>query len=336
MSRPVQISVLGAGSWGTTIASIASANASTVIWSRRAEIVEQINRDHRNSAYLSDLPLNPSLRATASIEEAAEHCDVLVVGVPSHSFRDTLRAVSRWIRPWVPVVSLAKGLEQITHRRMTEIIHEELPGHPAGLLAGPNIAKEILQGMAAAAVLAMPDLEVVRALQPLFGTRVFRVYTNDDVIGCELGGPLKNVIAIAAGMADGLGVGVNTRASVITRGLAEITRLGIVLGGRPHTFMGLTGLGDLLATCMSPLSRNRQVGEQLSNGRTTAEIVASMNMVAEGIKTSSVVVELAAAYDLKMPISTEVDAVVRAERTAAQAFRGLRSILPGSESDVIA
>jgi glycerol-3-phosphate dehydrogenase (NAD(P)+) len=282
------------------------------------------------------LPLNSSLRATTSIEEAAEHCDVLVLGVPSHSFRDTLRAVSRWVRPWVPVVSLAKGLEQITHRRMTEIVHEELPGHPAGVLSGPNIAKEVLQGMAAAAVIAMPDLEVARSLQPLFGTRVFRVYTNDDVIGCELGGPLKNVIAISAGMADGLGVGVNTRASVITRGLAEITRLGTTLGGRPHTFMGLTGLGDLLATCMSPLSRNRQVGEQLSYGRTTAEIVASMNMVAEGIKTSAVVVELAAAYDLNLPIATEVDAVVRGVRTAAQAFRGLRSISPGSESDVIA
>jgi glycerol-3-phosphate dehydrogenase (NAD(P)+) len=219
---------------------------------------------------------------------------------------------------------------------MTQIIHEELPGHPAGILAGPNIAREVLEGMAAAAVLAMPDLEVARALQPLFGTRLFRVYTNDDVIGCELGGPLKNVIAISAGMADGLGVGVNTRATVITRGLAELSRLGTTMGGRRETFMGLTGLGDLLATCMSPLSRNRQVGEQLSHGRTTAEIVASMNMVAEGIKTSSVVVELALLYNLIMPIATEVDAAVRGTRTPAQAFRGLRSVAPGSESDVVA
>jgi glycerol-3-phosphate dehydrogenase (NAD(P)+) len=336
MTRPVRIAVLGAGSWGTTVASIAAANAATIIWSRRSEIADSINRDHRNDAYLGDLPLNPTLRATTSLEEAAENCDVLVVAVPSHIVRATLQAISRWLRPWVPVVSLAKGLEQGTHRRMTEVIHEELPGHPAGILAGPNIASEVLQGMAAAAVLAIPDLQVARALQPLFGTRLFRVYTNDDVIGCELGGPLKNVIAISAGMADGLGVGMNTRATVITRGLAELSRLGVAMGGRRETFMGLTGLGDLLATCMSPLSRNRQVGEQLSRGRTTAEIVASMKMVAEGIKTSSVVVELAGQHQLKMPICVEVDAVVRGERTAAEAFRGLRRTFPRSESDVIA
>jgi glycerol-3-phosphate dehydrogenase (NAD(P)+) len=327
--------VLGAGSWGTTVASIAAANAATLIWARRGETADEINREHRNGAYLGDLPLNPALRASASLEETVADCDVLVVGVPSHSFRDTLRAAAGWVRPWVPIVSLAKGLEQKTHRRMTEIIHEELPGHPAGLLAGPNIAREVLQGMAAAAVIAMADLQVARSLQPLFGTRVFRVYTNTDVVGCELGGPLKNVIAISAGMGDGLGVGVNTRAMVITRGLAELTRLGVALGGQPGTFVGLTGLGDLMATCMSPLSRNRQVGEQLAKGRTTAEIVASMNMVAEGIKTSAVVMELAAMNALNMPIAAEVDAVVRGERTAAQAFRGLRHIAPGSESDAL-
>ncbi len=333
MSRGIRIAVLGAGSWGTTIASIAAANASITIYARSKETADEINREHRNHAYLGDLPLHEGLRATASIEEAVSDCDVLVMGVPSHSFRSTLKEVSHWIRPWVPVVSLAKGLEQGTHQRMTEIINDELPGHPAGLLAGPNIAREVLQGMAAAAVLAMPDLMVARSLQPLFGTRVFRVYTNNDVVGCELGGPLKNVIAIAAGMGDGLGVGINTKASVVTRGLAEMTRLGCALGGRPETFPGLTGMGDLLATCMSPLSRNRQVGEQFGKGRTTAEIVASMNMVAEGIKTSSVVVQLAEKFNLTLPIAIEVDAVVRGERTAEQAFRGLRRVAPGAESD---
>jgi glycerol-3-phosphate dehydrogenase (NAD(P)+) len=336
MGRRVRIAVLGAGSWGTTVASIAAANADTTIWARRKDAVDEINREHTNAAYLAELPLHRALRATDSMEEAVADCDVLVVGVPSHSFRDALRSASSWIRPWVPVVSLAKGLEQGTQRRMTEIINEELPGHPAGTLAGPNIAKEILRGMAAAAVIAMPDLQVACALQPLFGSPLFRVYTNDDVVGCELGGPLKNVIAISAGMADGLGVGANTLAMVITRGLAELTRLGIAMGGRPQTFSGLTGLGDLLATCMSPLSRNRLVGEQLSKGRTTAEIVASMRMVAEGIKTSAVVVDLAAAHDIEMPISAEVDAVVRGARTAAQAFRGLRRVAPRSESDFVA
>jgi glycerol-3-phosphate dehydrogenase (NAD(P)+) len=336
MARPIQIAVLGAGSWGTTVASLASANASTLIWARRAETADEINRHHRNSAYLGDLLLHPALRATDSLEEAASTCDVLVIGVPSHGVRATVQAVSRFIRPWVPVVSLVKGLEQKTHLRMTQVIDQELPGHPAGLLAGPNIAREILQGMAAAAVIAMPDPHVSRALQPLFSSRWFRVYKNDDVVGCEIGGPLKNVIAIAAGMAEGFGVGVNTRATVITRGLAELTRFGVALGGRPETFAGLTGLGDLMATCMSPLSRNRQVGERLAKGQTTAEIVASMNMVAEGIKTSAVVMELAAQRGLEMPIAAEVDSVIRGERTADRAFRGLRRVAPGSESDAAA
>jgi len=336
MSRPIQVAVLGAGSWGTTVASLASANTSTLIWARRAETADEINREHRNGAYLGDLPLNPALRATASLEEAVSTCDVLVIGVPSHGVRDTLKSASRHLRPWVPVVSLVKGLEQKTHRRMTQVIAEELPGHPAGLLAGPNIAREILQGMAAAAVIAMPDPHVSCSLQPLFSSRWFRVYRNDDVVGCELGGPLKNVVAIAAGMAEGFGVGVNTRATVITRGLAELTRFGVAFGGRPETFAGLTGLGDLMATCMSPLSRNRQVGERLAKGQTTAEIVASMNMVAEGIKTSSVVMELAGQRALEMPIAAQVDAVIRGVHGAEHAFRGLRRVAPGSESDAAA
>ena len=334
MSRPIRVAVLGAGSWGTTVASLAARNAETVVWARRAETAEQIAREHRNDAYQKGLVLHPALRATASLDEAAGDCDVLVVGVPSHSFRDTLRAVAPLLRPWVPVLSLAKGLEQGSQQRMTQIIHAELPGHPAGLLAGPNIAREVLQGLAAAAVLAMPDAQVAHALQPLFASPVFRVYTNTDVIGCELGGPLKNVIAISAGMAEGLGVGENTRAMVITRGLAEITRLGVALGGRAETFSGLTGLGDLLTTCMSPLSRNRQVGEQFAKGKTTAEIVASMNMVAEGIKTSSVVMELAARHGIEMPIAAEVAAVVKGERGAIEAFRGLRRLAPGTEQGV--
>jgi glycerol-3-phosphate dehydrogenase (NAD(P)+) len=317
------------------VASLAAANTSTVIWARKPDTSDEINREHRNAKYLGDLPLHPALRATASLEEAVSHCDVLVLGVPSHGVRATVQAASPHLRPWVPVVSLVKGLEQKTHRRMTEVIAEELPGHPAGLLAGPNIAREVLNGMAAAAVIAMPDTHVASSLQPLFSSRWFRVYRNDDVVGCELGGPLKNVIAIAAGMAEGFGVGVNTRATVITRGLAELTRFGVAFGGRPETFAGLTGLGDLMATCMSPLSRNRQVGERLAKGQATAEIVASMNMVAEGIKTSSVVMELAGHRGLEMPISSQVDAVIRGEQTAERAFRGLRRVAPGSESDAV-
>ncbi|MES2681960.1 MAG: NAD(P)H-dependent glycerol-3-phosphate dehydrogenase [Pseudomonadota bacterium] len=333
MSRPVRVAVLGAGSWGSTVASLAARNAATLLWSRRAEVAEEINREHRNSRYLRELTLHPKLRATADVEEAVRDCDVLVVGVPSHSFRETLQLVSPHLRPWVPVLSLAKGLEQGSQLRMTEVIGQELPGHPAGLLAGPNIAPEVLKGMAAAAVVAMPDAGIARGLSPLFGNSVFRVYTNTDVIGCELGGPLKNVIAISAGMAQGLSVGENTRAMVITRGLAEMTRLGVALGGRAETFSGLTGLGDLLTTCMSPASRNRQAGEQYALGRTTAEIVASMNMVVEGIKTSSVVMDLAGRHGVAMPIAAEVAAVVKGEYGAVQAFRGLRRLAAGAEQE---
>ena len=333
MTTPVRVTVLGGGSWGTTVASIAAKNRPTLLWARDVSVVDSINREHINEKYLKGLSLNPSLRATNNLEEAVRSADVLVVGVPSHSFRKTLIEVSPNLRPWVPVVSLSKGLEPETNLRMTQIIEEVLPSHPAGLLAGPNIAREVLQGFAAASVIAMRDEQLARALQPIFGNRVFRVYTNTDVVGCELGGPLKNVIAIAAGMADGLGVGTNTLALVIARGLAEITRLGCCLGGRAESFSGLTGLGDLIATCMSPLSRNRQVGVELAKGRSIEDITKSMHMVAEGVRTAKVVMQLAEMHGIQMPIAEEVAAVVRGERSAEMAYRGLRQITPGSERD---
>jgi glycerol-3-phosphate dehydrogenase (NAD(P)+) len=331
MTRPIQVTVLGAGSWGTTVASLAAANASTVIWARDELVAEEISGAHTHSRYLADLELHPELRATASLDEAVEDADVLVMAVPSHGMRAVLEAAAPFVRPWIPVVSLAKGLEQGTRKRATEVVAEVLPGHPAGVLAGPNLAREVLAGYAAASVIAMPDEHVASSLQKLFSSRVFRVYTATDVLGCELGGVLKNVIAIAAGMAEGLGVGDNTRAMVITRGLAEITRLGVALGGDPRTFAGLTGLGDLMATCMSPLSRNRHVGEEVARGRTVAEITAEMKMVAEGVKSARTVMELAAAHRVATPIAAEVDAVVNEGRTAAAAFRGLRRVPPRSE-----
>lgn len=333
MSGAMRVAVLGGGSWGSTVASLAATHGPTTLWLRNATICDQINREHRNGKYLGDLALHPALRATTALDEAVAAADVLVVGAPSHAFREVARAAAGHIRPWVPVVSLSKGLEQGSHRRMTQILEEELPGHPAGLLAGPNIAREVLQGMAAAAVIAMTDESIARSLQPLFSSPVFRVYTNTDVVGCELGGPLKNVIAISAGMGDGLGVGENTRAMVITRGLAEISRLGVALGGQAASFSGLTGMGDLLATCMSPHSRNRRVGEELGRGRKITEVVNAMHMVAEGIKTAPVVMELAGAQGVSMPIAREVAAVVADEQDAAAAFRGLRRIAPGSEQD---
>ncbi|MEK7426628.1 MAG: NAD(P)H-dependent glycerol-3-phosphate dehydrogenase [Actinomycetota bacterium] len=333
MVRPVQVAVLGGGSWGTTVASLATANASVVLWTRDPATTAEVNSSHRNSRYLEGLDLNPELRATTSLDEAVYDADVIVVGVPSHAVRSTLAQVAPLLRHWVPIVSLTKGLEQGSRLRMTEVIEQELPGHPAGVLAGPNLAREVLAGYAAAAVIAMADAHVATSLQRVFSSRRFRVYTNPDVVGCELGGALKNVVAIAAGMAEGLGVGDNTKAMVLTRGLAEITRLGVAMGGDPRTFPGLTGLGDLMATCSSPLSRNRTVGVELARGRSIDEITTSMRMVAEGVKTCRVVVELASEHGVEAPIADEVDAVVNKGRTPIQSFAGLGRIAPTSELD---
>ena len=319
----ISVAVIGAGSWGTTVAALASRNAPTVLWARRSELAEEVTRDHRNSAYLDGFDLPEDLTATADLEQAVGSADVLVMGVPSHGMRSTLRDLAPFVRPWIPVVSLAKGLEQGTHLRMTQVISEELPGHPVGVLTGPNLAQEILSGHAAATVVACSDDHIASELQKVFVGELFRVYTNPDVIGCEIAGALKNVVAIASGMADGLGTGDNTRAAVITRGLAELSRLGMAMGGQLVTFAGLAGMGDLVATCISRQSRNRYVGEQLGRGRSIDEIVGEMRMVAEGIKTSAVVVELSTRYGVEMPISHQIYKVVHEGRTATDAYRGL-------------
>jgi glycerol-3-phosphate dehydrogenase (NAD(P)+) len=329
---PIRVAVIGAGSWGTTVAALACRNVPTLLWARRPELADEINRVHRNTEYLAAFELPEELRATSSLEEAATYADVLVMGVPSHGMRSTLSELAGHVRPWVPVVSLAKGLEQGTHLRMTQVVNEELPGHPVGALTGPNLAQEILAGNAAATVVAFTDGHIAAELQRVFASELFRVYTNDDVIGCEIGGALKNVFAIASGMADGLGTGDNTRAAVITRGLAELSRLGMAMGGQLLTFAGLAGMGDLVATCISRQSRNRYVGEQLGRGRAIDEIVAEMKMVAEGIKTSKVAVEVAEKFGVDMPIAQQVYQVVHQGRKASDAYRGLLRRDAGAET----
>jgi glycerol-3-phosphate dehydrogenase (NAD(P)+) len=319
----IRVAVIGGGSWGTTVAHLAAHQVPTTLWARRPELAGEVNEHHTNERYLPGLQLHPSLRATADLADAVEGADVIVMGVPSQGFRSALEQVSEHLRAWVPVLSLTKGLEQSSHLRMTQIVNEVLPGHPAAVLTGPNLAREIIQGNAAAAVVATPDPVVAEYLQRIFHMNLFRVYTNPDVCGCEVAGALKNVIAIAAGMADGLGTGDNTKAAVITRGLAELSRLGEAMGGQFATFAGLAGMGDLIATCMSPHSRNRYVGEQLGRGRSVDEITAEMNMVAEGVKTSRVVMELAELYGVEMPIASEVYAVCHENSTAEDAYRGL-------------
>jgi len=325
--------LLGGGSWGTTVASLIARNAPVKIWARCADTVREINEQHSNSKYLPGATLHSKLAATHRIEEAVAGCDVLVMGVPSQHFRDVLLQAAEHIRPWVPVISLTKGLEAGTHLRMSQIINEVLPGHPVGVLTGPNLAREIVAGQAAAGVIAMEDEIIVRALQELFHSGLFRVYTNTDLIGCELGGVLKNIIAIAVGMGDGQGAGDNTRAALITRGLSEITRLGVAMGGRPETFAGLAGMGDLIATCTSPQSRNRHVGYELGTGRTLDEVIGEMVMVAEGVKSAPTVVALGESRGIEMPISRDVCAVLRGERTPRQAFRGLLKTSAGAESE---
>lgn len=328
----LKVGLLGGGSWGTTVASVVSRNAPITLWARDAETVEGINSVGENCKYLPGIKLPAALRATNDMAAVVAAADVLVMGVPSHSFRGVLEEARNHLRPWVPVISLTKGLELATGKRMTELIEEILPGHPVGVLTGPNLAREIMAGQAAASVLSMEDEIVVRALQPVFHSGLFRVYTNTDLLGCELGGVLKNIIAIAVGMGDGLGAGDNTRAGLMTRGLAEITQLGVAMGGRPETFAGLTGMGDLIATCTSPLSRNRHVGVELGKGRPIADIIAGMNMVAEGVKSAPTVMALADRYDIAMPIARDVFDVTQGKRDAQEVFRGLLRSSVGDEA----
>lgn len=317
------VAVLGAGSWGTTVAALTSRNVATVLWARRPELAGAINAAHRNPDYLPEGDLPEALVATSSMEEAVAGAAVVVMAVPSHGFRAILEQARPFIAAGTPVVSLTKGLEEGTLRRMTEVVAEVLPGSPAGVLTGPNLAGEIMAGQPAASVVALEDGDLAAEVQRLVTTDGFRVYTNADVIGCEVAGAVKNVIAIATGMGDGMGFGDNSRAALITRGLAELTRLGTALGGQPQTFAGLAGIGDLVVTCISGHSRNRHVGEQLGQGRSMAEVVAGMRMVAEGVKTSRAVLDLAATVGVEMPIAEQVVAVLYDGRTAAEALPAL-------------
>jgi len=331
--RNLKVGLLGGGSWGTTVASVMARNVPVTIWARNADTVAEINTHHTNETYLPGAALPESLVASNDIAETVADADIVVMGIPSQSFRSVLEEVKKHIRAWVPVISLTKGLELDTRMRMTEIINEVLPGHPVGVLTGPNLAREIMAGQAAASVIAMEDEIIVKELQDVFKSGLFRVYTNTDVIGCELGGVLKNIIAIAVGMGDGQGAGDNTRAALITRGLAEVTRLGVAMGGRPETFAGLAGMGDMIATCTSPQSRNRHVGIELGKGRSMQEIIDEMVMVAEGAKSAPAVIALAEQYQVEMPIARDVYRVVSGETNARGAYRGLLRVAAGAESE---
>ncbi len=333
------VAVIGAGSWGTTVAGIVAHHADVRLWAREDELAAHINATHVNDRYLDGIELSEAIVATADLGTALRGADLMVMGVPSHGYRAVLAEAAPHIPDDLPIVSLSKGIEDGTLLRMTEVIAAVIPKHDplrSAVLTGPNLAREIAEGQPAAAVIGCGDDATARSMQELFMTDSFRVYTNPDVVGCELAGALKNVMAIAAGAAHGLGYGDNAMAALITRGLAELARLGVALGGDPLTFAGLAGMGDLVATCISPKSRNRTVGVELAHGRSISDITASMRMVAEGVKTAPAVLELAARVDVDMPIAEQVVAVLRdgrspadmvsllMHRSATSEFRGLR------------
>jgi len=320
---PIRMAVVGAGSWGTTVASLAAENTPTVLWARRQDVADTINRDHRNPAYLGDRDLSASLRASVSLEETVAGADVVVMAVPSQGFREVLTEAAAHVRPWVPVVSLSKGLEQGSLLRMSEVANEVLPGHPVAVLTGPNLAGEIASGQPAASVVAIDDAVIATALQGIFSRPTFRVYTNSDVVGCELAGVVKNVIAIASGIATGMGFGDNTRATLVTRGLAEMTRLALQLGGSLESLAGLAGMGDLIATCSSTSSRNTTVGLRLGRGEKLDDIVASTTQVAEGVRSSRAVLDLARKHGVDMPITEQVVAVCHEGKSAADGLLAL-------------
>jgi glycerol-3-phosphate dehydrogenase (NAD(P)+) len=329
----MHVAVVGAGSWGTTVAAIVAERTATVLWARRADLAAAIDTEHRNDQYLPGVVLPAELRATSSLADAVGGADVIIMAVPSHGMRAVLRDMAAMVGTAVPVVSLAKGLEVGSSCRMTEVIVSELGERPVGVLSGPNLAREIAAGQPAATVVAMTDPVVAAMVQDLLHTTRLRIYTNPDVVGCEVAGATKNVLALAAGMSAGLGFGDSSLAALVTRGLAEMGRLVVAMGGHPLTVASLAGVGDLVATCTSPLSRNRSVGEALGAGRTLAAVLADMRMVAEGVKTARPLVELAMRHGVELPIGSQVADVVDGHVSVSDALGALMARAAKPEFD---
>lgn len=313
-----KVAVIGAGSWGTAFSIVlADAGNDVTVWARRPELATAISKEHENADYLPGITLPDNIDATADIAQAMEGAEVVVFATPSQTFRDNLGGWAPLVPSDAVMVSLMKGVELGTLKRMSEVIAEVTGAGPEriAVISGPNLAKEIARREPAASVVACADESVARWLQQLCHGPAFRPYTSVDVVGCEVGGAYKNVIGLAVGMAVGLGFGDNTTASLITRGLAETARLATALGANPLTLMGLAGLGDLVATCSSPLSRNRTFGEKIGQGMSVEEIYASTRQVAEGAKSCSSLKALAERSGVDAPIATAVDLVVAGRMT---------------------
>ncbi|MEU4729344.1 MULTISPECIES: NAD(P)H-dependent glycerol-3-phosphate dehydrogenase [unclassified Streptomyces] len=326
MTRPMKAAVFGTGSWGTAFAIVlADAGCEVTLWGRRQELVDAINTGRTNPDYFPDVELPAGIRATTDPAEAAAGADFTVLAVPSQTLRGNLAAWAPLLAPDTVLVSLMKGIELGTAKRMSEVIEEvaKVPAERIAVVTGPNLAREIAARQPAASVVACVDEAVAQRLQAACHTPYFRPYTSTDVIGCELGGAVKNVIGLAVGIADGMGLGDNTKGSLITRGLAEATRLGVAMGADPLTFSGLAGLGDLVATCSSPLSRNHTFGTNLGRGMTLEETIAVTKQTAEGVKSCQSVADLARRHGVDMPITDTVVDIVHHGKPTLVALKEL-------------
>jgi glycerol-3-phosphate dehydrogenase (NAD(P)+) len=327
MAAPLgkRVAVIGAGSWGTALALVAARNGHQVtLWAREPEIARGIQTERRNPYYLSDIRLSENIRGTTSLEEALDGCDFALIVVPSHAMREVVRGMRQHLDPSLVLVSATKGVENSSLMRMDEVIADVLNSEPRFVaLSGPSFAREVAAEGPTAIVAASVNLEWSEMIQRELSSNVFRVYTNTDVIGVELGGAVKNVVAIGAGVVRGLGLGTNAVAAIITRGLAEMTRLAVAQGARVETMAGLAGLGDLVLTCTGELSRNRRVGFELGKGRKLAEILGDMREVAEGVKTTQSVYELGRRLEIELPITSSIYALLYEDKPAAEAANEL-------------
>jgi glycerol-3-phosphate dehydrogenase (NAD(P)+) len=306
-----QVGIIGAGAWGTTLAiHLADAERPVSLWAHTSEASERLAHARQNERYLPGVVFPPNLRVLSTDAELREPHRLYVLAVPSSHARAALRRIGPSLHRQVPILSVVKGIEEGTHRRMSQVVSEELPGRSVAALSGPNLAREIAAGKPGGSVVASEDTALAAELATMLSSERFRVYTNPDIVGVELCGALKNVVALAAGMVDGLGFGDSAKAGIITRGLAEMTRLGVAAGANPLTFAGLAGVGDLIATCMSPLSRNRRAGELIASGVPWPDAGEHLTGVAEGVATVGGALELAAAHGVELPIAEQVRAVV--------------------------
>lgn len=319
-----QLAILGAGSWGTALAIALSSRFERIdVWAHDPEQAARLEESRTNAAYLPDAMLPRNIEVSHDISRVAAAADIVLLAIPSEHLRSVCRGAAPHVAPSAILVSAAKGIENGTLLRMTQVLGETFTNDKLAAVSGPTFAREIALGEPAALVVASQDEAVAKSIQTAFSTSKFRLYTNSDLIGVEIGAALKNVVAIGAGIVDGLGLGSNTLAALVTRGLAEIGRLAVAMGGQPATLAGLAGLGDLVLTCTGKLSRNRFVGVELAKGRTLGEILSSMKMVAEGVNTTEAAVNLASRYEIEMPITYEMYAILRKGKSPRDGIRQL-------------